>query len=102
MKCETYYLNLLYGRGNFYRNINSYIKLNDGSGYQKVILLCNAKPTYKKAFGYDNMFAQHFCGGLMKTLSLEGLSMDKLITLSTHVLLTSKQRLNEFLNLKTH
>ena len=101
MKCETYYLNLIYGRGNFYRNINSYIKLNDGSGYQKVILLCDAKPTYKKAFGYDDMFAQHFCGGLMKTLSLEGLSMDKLIILSTHVLLTCKQRLNEFLNLKT-
>ena len=101
MKCETYYLNLIYGRGSFYRNINSYIKLNDGSGYQKVILLCDAKPTYKKAFGFDDMFAQHFCGGLMKTLSLEGLSMDKLITLSTHVLLTCKQRLNEFLNLKT-
>lgn len=100
MNCETYYLNLLYGRGNFHRNINSYIKLNDGSGYRKVILLCDANPTYKKAFGYNDMFAQHFCGGLMKTLSLEGLSMDKLITLSTHMLLTSKQRLNDFLNLK--
>lgn len=100
MKCDTYYLNLLYGRGNFYRNINSYIKLNDGSGYQKVISLCNAKSTYKKAFGYDNMFAQHICGGLMKTLSLDGLSMDKLITLSTNVLLISKKRLNEFLNFK--
>lgn len=101
MKCETYYLNLLYGRGNFYRNINSYIKLNDGSGYQKVVLLCYTKPTYKKAFGYDDMFAQHFCGGLLKTLSLDGLPMSKLITLSTHILLTSKQRLNEFLNLKS-
>ncbi len=100
MKCDTYYLNLLYGRGNFYKNINSYIKLNDGSGYQKVISLCNAKSTYKKAFGYDNMFAQHICGGLMKTLSLDGLSMDKLITLSTNMLLISKKRLNEFLNFK--
>lgn len=101
MKCETYYLNLLYGRGNFYRNINSYIKLNDGSGYQKVALLCNAKPVYKKAFGYDNMFAQHFCGGLIRTLSLDGVSIDKLITLSTHVLLIYKQKINEFLSLKS-
>lgn len=100
MKCNTYYLNLLYGRGNFYKNINSYIKLNDGSGYQKVILLCNAKSTYKKALGYDNMFAQHFCDGLMAALSLDGLSMDKLITLSTNMLLISKKRLNEFLNFK--
>ena len=100
MKCETYYLNLLYGRGNFYRNINNYIKLNDGSGYQKVILLCNEKPVYKKAFGYDNMFAHHFCGGLIRTLSLGGLSIDKLITLSTHVLLIHKQKINRFLSLK--
>ncbi len=101
MKCETYYLNLLYERGNFYRNINGYIKSNDGSGYQKVILLCNSKPGYKKIFGYDNMFAQHFCGGLIRTLSLEGLSIDKLITLSVHNLLIYKERINEFLSLKS-
>ena len=93
-------MNLLYGRGNFYRNINNYIKLNDGSGYQKVILLCNEKPVYKKAFGYDNMFSHHFCGGLIRTLSLGELSIDKLITLSTHVLLIHKQKINRFLSLK--
>ncbi len=101
MNSETFYLNLLYGRGNFYRNINNYINLNDGSGYQKVVLLCNTKLTYKKAFGYDDMFAKHFCGGLLKNLSLDCLPMDKLITLSTHILLTSKQKLNEFLYLKS-
>lgn len=101
MKCETYYLNLLYGRGNFYRNVNSYLKLNDGSGYQKVALLCNAKPVYKKAIGYDNMFAQHFCGGLIRTLSLDCISIDKLITLSTHFLLIYKQKINDFLSLKS-
>lgn len=101
MKCETYYLNLLYGRDSFYRNVNNYIKLNDGRGYQKVVLLCYEKPAYKKAFGFEDMFAKHFCNGLIKTLYLDGLSMDQLITLSTYVLLTSKQKLNEFLNLKS-
>lgn len=100
MKCETYYLNLLHGRGDFYKSINSYIKLNDGSGYKKVVLLCDTKPSYKKAIGYDDMFPQHFCGGLIKALSLDGLSIDKLSTLSTHFLLTSKTRISEFLNSK--
>ena len=100
MRCETYYLNLLYGRGNFYKNFNSYIKLNDGSGYQKVVSLCNTKPVYKKAIFYEDMFSQHFCGGLKKALSLNGLSIDKLSSLSTQLLMTSKNRIGEFLNSK--
>ena len=100
MKCETYYLNLLYGRGNFYKNFNSYIKLNDGSGYQKVVSLCNTKSVYKKAIFYEDMFSQHFCGGLMKALSLNSLSIDKLSSLSTQLLMTSKNRISEFLNSK--
>ena len=100
MKCETYYLNLLYDRGNFYKNFNSYIKLNDGSGYQKVVSLCNTKPVYKKAIFYEDMFSQHFCGGLKKALSLNGLSIDKLSSLSTQLLMTSKNRIGEFLNSK--
>lgn len=101
MNCETYYLNLLCDRGNFCNNINKYLETNNGSGYQKLVQLCTTRESYKKLLGYDFMFAEHFCGGLKKCLFLRKLSIEKLIILSTHLLLTNKHKINEFLYLKS-
>ena len=100
MKCDTYYLNLLYGRGNLFVNLNRYLAINDGSGYQKVLHLCYCREEYNQLLGFNSMFSKHFGAGLRVHLAPDNLSNEKIVILSTELLVQNKSMINTFLNYK--
>lgn len=100
MNCETYYLNLLHNRGNFYSNFSQYLISNNGTGYTKIIKLVASKRMYKDFIGWDAMFPKAFDAGLAKTINLYKLPLQKLVLLGSSFLVANKLQINNFLCLK--
>lgn len=100
MNCETYFLNLLHNRGNFYSNFSKYLIGNNGSGYSKMIKLVASKKMYRDCIGWDTLFPKAFSTGLAKTINLDKLPLQKLVLLGSSLLAANKLRINNFLCLK--
>ena len=100
MNCETYYLNMLHNRGNFYSNFSKYLICNNGTGYAKITKLVATKKIYRDSIGLDTMFPYVFGAGLAKTINLYKLPLQKLVLLGSSLLVTDKLKINTFLGLK--
>ncbi len=100
MNCETFYLNLIYNRGNAYSNLNNYIKFNDGSGYFKLIRLLNNNESLRRLFGYNLLFSKNLGMSLFSRINLSDLPIEKLVFLSTAIIHSNVSKMSHFVRLK--
>lgn len=97
MNANTYYLNILYHRGNICNNLAQYLKADNGSGYLRCLKLCyrqNAFVNNIKAYPlYPTEFKTTICG----LLDLENLSTEKIVAFISALSSLEKDKINSFL-----
>lgn len=100
MNSESFYLNMLYDRGNPLNNLNQYLKTNDGNGYLKSIKLSFNKPYFKKLIKDYPFYPNNFKGTICSFLDLEKLSLNKIALFFSVLINLEKERINDFISLK--
>ena len=94
MNANTYYLNILYNRGNICNNLAQYLKADNGSGYLRCLKLCyrqNAFVNNIKAYPlYPTEFKTTICG----LLDLENLSTEKIVAFIYDISSIEKDKIN--------
>lgn len=96
MKAETFYLNILYDRGDICYNLNEYLKADDGRDYLKCLKLCFEKEDFLNLLKKYPLFPSKFNNTIFKLLNLENLSIDKISVLFSSFFNLKEEELNFF------
>lgn len=100
LNSESYYINLLRGRGNVLQNINNFLFYNDGVGYSKILRLCRNTPNLNSKLNLDYCFRESLESDGLTGVNLGKLSLDKIVLLSTALSVQEKEKIGVFLLLK--
>lgn len=100
MNSETFYLNILYNRGNVRSNLSQYLKTNNGSGYLKSLKACFSKQDFKDLLVNYSLYPKKFGITICSLLNLERLSVEKISVFFSALFNLEKGQIKDFLEYK--
>lgn len=100
MNSETYFLNILYNRGNVIYNINKYLITNSGNGFLKLSKLCFNNDLLKKAINYQDFYSNDFENAICSLIDLDKLGMNKTTLLFSSLINCQSDTINRFIKLR--
>lgn len=100
MNSETYFLNILYNRGNVIYNINKYLITNSGNGFLKLSKLCFNNDLLKKAINYQDFYSNDFENAICSLIDLDKLGINKTTLLFSSLINCQSDTINRFIKLR--
>ena len=76
MNAKTYYLNILYNRGNILTNLARFLKTDNGSGYLRCLKLCYRNPSFTRLLKDYSFYPVELNSTICRFLNLEKLSLN--------------------------
>ena len=100
MNANTYYLNILYNRGNICNNLARYLKTDNGSGYLRCLKLCYRNPSFISMLKDYSFYPVELNSTICSFLDLEKLSLEKIVVFISALSNLEKDKINDFLTQK--
>lgn len=97
MNAKTYYLNILYNRGNILTNLARFLKTDNGSGYLRCLKLCYRKPSFTSMLKNFSFYPVELNNTICDFLDLGCLSTDKIAVFISALSSLEKDKVNSFL-----
>lgn len=100
MNSETFFINILYNRGNVVNNINKYLLTNSGNGFLKLCKFCFKNDHLKSVINYPAFYSNDFENAICDLIDLDKLGINKVALFISSLVNCQSDAINRFITLR--